>query len=75
LGTSATAVSASLKVAVAIPDTAMCSGRWSSGLSAVGSTTEDDFRLPRIAAVAAVGVDNDDGGPVAAGSLTRPTRT
>jgi len=74
LGTSATAVSA-----VWIPDTAMCSGHWSSRLSAVGSTTEDDFRLPRIAAAAAaaavVGVDNDDGGPVAAGSLTRLTTT
>jgi len=56
----------------------MCSGRWSSRSSSVGSTTEDDFQLPRIAAAAAAaafGVDNYDGGPVAAGNLTRPTRT
>jgi len=49
-------------------------------MSAVGSTTEDGFRLPPIAAAAAaavavVGVDNDDGDPVAAGSLPRLTRT
>jgi len=43
--------------------------------------TEDDFRLPLIAAAAVAvaaavaGVDNDDGGPVAAGSLPRQMRT
>lgn len=77
MDTSATAASASLQVAVAIPDTARCSGRWSSQSSAVGNMTKDDFRLPRIVAAAAavVGVDNDDGGLVAAGSLPRQTRT
>lgn len=74
MDTSATAASESLQVAVAIPDAAR-SGRWSSQSSVVGNMTEDDFRLPRIVAAAVVGVDNDDGGLVAADNLPRLTRT